>query len=294
MAPSWFVAHLVACGILSSVQALQLPNYVGLKTSQNNSILDITFHNPNSTLNFWNQDTTNGLTDIVAKLQKDNETKVVVFRSDVPRYWIGHLDLTMPDLTETWPSYAELIYNISALPQVTIGAVEGRARGIGNEFLVSLDMRFATKNDTLIGQPEVGSGLIPGGGGSQFLPGLIGRGLAMEYILSAKDISASEAEKIGWINKAFDTSAEMNTYIDGLTSRLRLFPQQALASAKKSINRRTAPKIEDTQPDASAFVKRLEDPVVQALSAKTAAVYQKSSAFEIELDLGNSLLQLYQ
>jgi enoyl-CoA hydratase/carnithine racemase len=116
----------------------------------------------------------------------------------------------------------------------------------------------------------------------------------MEYILSAKDISASEAEKIGWINKAFDTSAEMNTYIDGLTSRLRLFPQQALASAKKSINRRTAPKIEDTQPDASAFVKRLEDPVVQALSAKTAAVYQKSSAFEIELDLGNSLLQLYQ
>ncbi|CAN9118749.1 unnamed protein product [Alternaria alternata] len=200
----------------------------------------------------------------------------------------------MPDLTETWPSYAELIYNISALPQVTIGAVEGRARGIGNEFLVSLDMRFATKNDTLIGQPEVGSGLIPGGGGSQFLPGLIGRGLAMEYILSAKDISASEAEKIGWINKAFDTSAEMNTYIDGLTSRLRLFPQQALASAKKSINRRTAPKLEDIQPDASAFVKRLEDPVVQALSAKTAAVYQKSSAFEIELDLGNSLLQLYQ
>ena len=116
----------------------------------------------------------------------------------------------------------------------------------------------------------------------------------MEYTLSAKDISASEAEKIGWINKAFDTSAEMNTYIDGLTSRLRLFPQQALASAKKSINRRTAPKIEDTQPDASAFVKRLEDPVVQALSVKTAAVYQKSSAFEIELDLGNSLLQLYQ
>ncbi|RYN32600.1 hypothetical protein AA0119_g2936 [Alternaria tenuissima] len=294
MAPSWFVARLVACGILSSVQALQLPNYVGLKTSQNNSILDITFHNSNSTLNFWNQDTTNGLTDIVAKLQKDNETKVVVFRSDVPRYWIGHLDLTMPDLTETWPSYAELIYNISALPQVTIGAVEGRARGIGNEFLVSLDMRFATKNDTLIGQPEVGSGLIPGGGGSQFLPGLIGRGLAMEYILSAKDISASEAEKIGWINKAFDTSAEMNTYINGLTSRLRLFPQQALASAKRSINRRTAPKLEDIQPDASAFVKRLEDPVVQALSVKTAAVYQKSSAFEIELDLGNSLLQLYQ
>lgn len=192
-----------------------------------------------------------------------------------------------------WPASAELIYNISALPQVTIGAVEGRARGVGNEFLVSLDMRFATKVDTLLGQPEVGSGLIPGGGGSQYLPGLIGRGLAMEYILSAKDISASEAERIGWINKAFETSAEMYTYIDRLTSRLRLFPLYGLASAKSSINRRSAATLEDIRQDASAFIKRLEDPVVQALSLRTQAAYQRSSAFDIELDLGESIPQLY-
>lgn len=98
-------------------------------------------------------------------------------------------------------SFVELMYNISNLPQVTIGAVDGRARGAGNELLMGLDMRFATKYETLLGQIEVATGLIPGGGGSQHLPGLIGRGLAMEYILSGKDINAQDAERIGWINK---------------------------------------------------------------------------------------------
>ncbi|KZL64925.1 hypothetical protein CI238_07088 [Colletotrichum incanum] len=59
-----------------------------------------------------------------------------------------------------------LIYNI-----FTIGAAEGRARGAGNEFLISINMRFATKGESIFGQPEAGSGLFPGGGGSQFLPG---------------------------------------------------------------------------------------------------------------------------
>lgn len=98
MISSWPRASLVACVSLASVNALQLPQYAGLKTSQNNSILEITFHNPNSTINLWNQDTHDGLADIVGKLQRDNETKVVIFKSDTPRYFIGHLDLTMPNL----------------------------------------------------------------------------------------------------------------------------------------------------------------------------------------------------
>jgi enoyl-CoA hydratase/carnithine racemase len=185
------------------------------------------------------------------------------------------------------------MFNISTLPQVTIGAVEGRARGSGNELLVALDMRFATKNDTLFGQPEVGVGLFPSGGGSQFLPGLIGRGRAMEYILSANDIDASEAERIGWINKAFDSSEKMYAYIDELTSRLRLFPRYALAGAKESINLRTGPTRENILHDANAFIKGLGDPVVQELVIKEQALGQNSSAFEAELNLGAILPQLY-
>jgi enoyl-CoA hydratase/carnithine racemase len=185
------------------------------------------------------------------------------------------------------------MFNISTLPQVTIGAVEGRARGAGNELLVALDMRFATKNDTLFGQPEVGVGLFPSGGGSQFMPGLIGRGLAMEYILTANDIDASEAERIGWINKVFDSSEDMYAYIDKITSRLRLFPRPALSGAKESINLRSGPARENFQHDATAFVKGLLDPIVQGLALKEQALGQNSSQFEAELNLGAALPQLY-
>ncbi|UPK95464.1 hypothetical protein LCI18_006399 [Fusarium solani-melongenae] len=216
----------MAISMASSVLSLDLPKYTGLKTAQNDSILTVTFHNPSSPVNLWNEDTQNDLTDLVSRLQTDNETKVVIFNSDVPR-----------------------------LPQVTIGAVEGRARGAGNEFLVALDMRFATKVDTAFGQPEVGSGLFPGGGGSQFLTNLIGRGRAMEYILSSKDITAVDAAEIGWINKAFDTSRELYDYIDKLAQRLALFPQSALAGGKKTVHR-ASPSLEHVVADAQDFYKQ--------------------------------------
>ncbi|KAH7150585.1 ClpP/crotonase-like domain-containing protein [Fusarium sp. MPI-SDFR-AT-0072] len=205
----------MAISIVSSVLSLDLPN-----------ILTVTFHNPSSPVNLWNGDTQNDMIDLVSRLQHDNETKVVIFNSDVPR-----------------------------LPQVTIGAVEGRARGAGNEFLVALDMRFATKIDTVFGQPEVGSGLFPGGGGSQFLTNLIGRGRAMEYILSSKDITAVDAAKIGWINKAFDTSGELYDYVDKLAQRLALFPLSALAGGKKTVHR-ASPSLEHVVADAKDFFKQ--------------------------------------
>ncbi|KAH8787878.1 ClpP/crotonase-like domain-containing protein [Diaporthe sp. PMI_573] len=228
---------VMAISMASSILSLDLPKYTGLKTAQNDSILTVTFHNPSSPVNLWNGDTQNDLTDLVSRLQHDNETKVVIFNSDVPR-----------------------------LPQVTIGAVEGRARGAGNEFLVALDMRFATKVDTAFGQPEVGSGLFPGGGGSQFLTNLIGRGRAMEYILSSKDITAVDAAEIGWINKAFDTSRELYDYVDKLVQRLALFPLSALAGGKKTVHR-ASPSLEHVVADAKDFFKQQGDPSISPRSS---------------------------
>ncbi|QKD57341.2 ClpP/crotonase-like domain-containing protein [Fusarium oxysporum Fo47] len=221
----------IAISMASSALSLDLPQYTGLKSAQNDSILTVTLHNPSSPVNLWNEDTQNDLTDLVSRLQYDNETKVVIFNSDVPR-----------------------------LSQVTIGVVEGRARGAGNEFLVALDMRFATKLDTAFGQPEVGSGLFPGGGGSQFLTNLIGRGRAMEYILSSNDIDAVDAAEIGWINKAFDTSRELYDYVDKLAQRLALFPLSALAGAKRTVHR-ASPSLEHVIADARDFFKQQQDPL---------------------------------
>jgi enoyl-CoA hydratase/carnithine racemase len=182
---------------------------------------------------------------------------------------------------------------MTSLPQITIAAVEGVARGAGNEFLVSIDMRFATKAHTLLGQPEIGLGLIPGGGGSQYLSRLIGRGRAMEYILSGKDVSASDAERIGWINKAFDTSAEMYAQIDELTSRMTLFPLGALGLAKQSVNRATRPQIEDILQDATDFLETVINPAAQAAISRAMALSRNQSDGDIELFLGERIPLFY-
>jgi enoyl-CoA hydratase/carnithine racemase len=92
---------LAAIGTLATpISSLQLPKYQGLKTSLNSSILRVTLHNPSSPVNLWNQDTQDDLTDLVSRLQRDNETKVVIFNSDVPRFFMAHLDLSLPSLAK--------------------------------------------------------------------------------------------------------------------------------------------------------------------------------------------------
>lgn len=127
---------------------------------------------------------------------------------------------------------AELLYNMTQLNQVTIGAVNGVPRGGGNEFLVSLDMRFAVKSHSCFGQPDNGIGVVPGGIPSQ----VTGRGRAMEYLLRGKDILTEGAEGSGWINKAFDNSNTMDAYIDEILSLLALYPTSALGLIKQSVN----------------------------------------------------------
>lgn len=86
--------QLVLTTIVSFTSALELPQYKALLTSQEKpGILEVTFHFPNTTINLWNQAAADDMTDLVSKLQVDNETKVVVFKSDVPKYFIAHADL---------------------------------------------------------------------------------------------------------------------------------------------------------------------------------------------------------
>ncbi|GKT56074.1 enoyl- hydratase [Colletotrichum tofieldiae] len=293
MAPPMLWISALVGSLVSATLALTLPEYRALRTAQNGSILEITLHNPNSAINLWSQDFQDGLTDIVQKLQVDNETKVVIFKSDVPRFFCAHVDLLIPDIQTIGDRFSALMWNITNLPQITIGAVEGRARGAGNEFLLALDMRFATKKESQFGQIEVATGLVPGGGGGQMLSQIIGRGLAMEYVLSGKDINARDAEKIGWINKAFDHSADMYAHINELTSRFSLFPRGALVAAKSSINLWARPPQDNFLRDAAAFNARLADPVVTQLMGRALSLTNNLSLGDVELNLGRDLPLLY-
>ena len=96
----------------------------------------------------------------------------------------------------------ELHEQLCTLPQVTIAKIAGLARGGGNELLMALDMRFAASGRTGLAQPEVLMGIIPGGGGTQYLTRLVGAPRALEAILGAALFDAELAERYGWINRA--------------------------------------------------------------------------------------------
>ncbi|KAG4428530.1 hypothetical protein IFR05_015983 [Cadophora sp. M221] len=279
--------------LLPKALTLELPEYAALKTSQIDGILEITLHNPASAINVWSQDTQSGMADIVSRLQSDNEIKVVIFKSDVPRFFCNHLDPTIFLVENAIENFGVLMYNISNLPQVTIGAVEGRARNAGNELLMALDIRFAVEHDVLLGQIETGLGGFPGGGGCQHLPRLIGRALAMEYILSATEITPREAEKIGWINKAFDSSEEMYAYIDKLTSRLNLFSRAALGASKTAINLRSKPPLEDFLHDIALFNTLASNPDFPKIFDRVLALTNNLALGEVELNFGRDVVHLY-
>jgi len=125
---------------------------------------------------------------------------------------------------------------MSSLPVISIASIRGRARGIGAEFVEGLDIRFGSREKMILGQPEVGSALIPGGGGSVYLPLLVGRARALEIIAISEDYDADTAERYGWINRAIP-DAELDDFVDRFARRIASFEKKALIEAKRLVNR---------------------------------------------------------
>jgi enoyl-CoA hydratase/carnithine racemase len=117
----------------------------------------------------------------------------------------------------------------------SIVQIEGRVGGGGSEFALSCDMRFATPGSVL-SQPEVALGIIPGGSGTVRLPRLVGRGRALEAILGGDDVDAFTAERWGWVNRVLP-EGEIDRFVDRLAGRIARFPRHAIAAAKESVLR---------------------------------------------------------
>ncbi|WP_460444374.1 enoyl-CoA hydratase/isomerase family protein, partial [Amycolatopsis magusensis] len=120
-------------------------------------------------------------------------------------------------------SLGMLFRKMSQLPVVTIGKLRGRARGAGSEFLLACDMRFASRENAVLGQPEVGLGTPPGAGAIQHLTRLMGRGRALEVVLTSSDFDADLAERYGWVNRAVPDD-ELDELVTGIAARMSCFP----------------------------------------------------------------------
>jgi len=116
-----------------------------------------------------------------------------------------------------------------------IAAVNGNALAGGLELALACDMRIAAEN-AVFGLPEIGLGIIPGGGGTQLLQCLIGDTRAREMVLTARRIDASTAERWGLINRVVPVAELMREAMD-LALKIKNFSPIALKNAKKSLNR---------------------------------------------------------
>src|SRR6185437_14196497 len=154
---------------------------------------------------------------------------------------ISHVDLTrINELREEAAKLDEksvglLFHHLSASRLVTIAQIEGRVRGVGSEFVLACDMRFAARESAIFGQFEPAFGVIPGAGGAQHLTRLMGRGRALEVMLSSEDYDADLAERYGWINRALPAD-KLGDFVRTLAHRIARFPAAGQAVVKERVN----------------------------------------------------------
>ena len=144
-----------------------------------------------------------GLQDLLARMDASPSLRVVVFESANPEFYLAHFDLTgkMGNITTAvgpsgLPILMDTFVRLTKSPVVSIAKIRGCVRGVSSEFVLACDMRFASRENTRLGQPEVGVGVHPGGGGTERLPQLVGRGRALEIVLGANDFDGDTARTI--------------------------------------------------------------------------------------------------
>jgi enoyl-CoA hydratase/carnithine racemase len=234
--------------------------------------------------------------DLVALIQRaeaDDEVQVLVFKSADPDYFISHVDLTRISEYRAEaaklvgePSIALLFRHLSASPLVSIAQIEGRVRGAGSELVLACDMRFAASEAAVFGQFEPSFGTIPGGGAAQHLTRLMGRGRALEVMLSADDYDAELAERYGWINRAMPAD-ELDDFVRSLARRIAGFPAAGQAVVKDRVNAIALAPVEDFRRDSDLFGEGVQRPEAQQRIG--AAMKQGLQTRDWELDLGRAL-----
>jgi enoyl-CoA hydratase/carnithine racemase len=201
------------------------------------------------------------LVSLIQLAEADDTVQVIVFKSADPDYFISHVDVTrIKENREAAakldgnPSIGQVLRHMSASRLVSIAQIEGRVRGVGSEFILACDMRFAARESAIFGQFEPAFGVIPGAGGAQHLTRLMGRGRALEVILSAQDYDADLAERYGWINRALPAD-EIDDFVRSLALRIAGFPAAGHAVVKERVNAIALPSVEDIRRDSDLFLE---------------------------------------
>jgi len=243
-----------------------MSNFDTLAVLREGSVLFVKISAP--PMNLLGPELVRDLVSLIQQAEADG-SQVIVFQSADPDYFIAHVDLTrIAEYREAAsrlagePSLGLLFRYLSESRLVTIAQIEGRVRGAGNEFVLACDMRFAARESAFFGQPEAGFGLIPGAGGIQHLTRLMGRGRALEALLSSEDYDAQLAERYGWINRALP-AGELGGFVRSLALRIASFPAAARAVIQDRVNAIALAPADEFRRDSDHFLEMGRDPETQ-------------------------------
>jgi enoyl-CoA hydratase/carnithine racemase len=212
-----------------------------------------------------------GLQDVLARMDASQTLRVVVFESANPDFHLAHFEVKDTARTLTLlktvgpsglPSLLDTFVRLTKSPVVSIAKIRGRARGVSSEFLLACDMRFASRENTALAQVEVGSGVHPGGGGTERLPPLVGRGRALEIVLGSNDFDGETAERYGYVNRALPDS-ELDGFVDALARRIASFDRRPITAAKNLINHVSLPSADRLLDSLTSFTTALTWPEAQ-------------------------------
>ncbi len=192
--------------------------------------------------------------DLVGEIEAEATLKVVTIESANPDFFIAHYSSAEPRSRFGVPRWIDAATRLAASGVLSIAVIRGRVRGGGSEFALGCDIRFASREKAIFGQPEIGTGLIPGGGAMQRLPLLVGRARALEIVLGADDFDAHTAERYGWINRAIPDE-ELDGFVANFVERILSFDKQALSTAKSIINNVGLPDVAQLQATQDLFFK---------------------------------------
>jgi enoyl-CoA hydratase/carnithine racemase len=201
----------------------------------------VTFDHP--PINTLTATTVAELAELVDLIEEDTDLNVVVFDSAHPDFYLAHYDTEHdpgrraaleggPTGVHAW---LDLLVRLSRAPVVSIASIRGRVRGAGSEFVLACDLRFASRQNTLLGPPEVGMGLVPGR-----LSGLVGRGRALEILLVAGDLDGPRAERYGYVNRVVDDD-RLDAEVEAIAARLARLDREEVGRTKSYVDRVTLP-----------------------------------------------------
>ncbi|RYL91015.1 enoyl-CoA hydratase [Sporolactobacillus sp. THM7-4] len=212
---------------------------VEIKTEEH--IACLTINRPEA-LNSLNTKVLKELEEAYNSIARQADIRVVIMTGSGEKAFVAGADIgemkdKTPDEARTFSQYGQrLMRKIEQLPQPVIAAVNGFALGGGCELALACDMRLASRN-ARFGQPEVTLGIIPGFGGSQRLPRLVGAGIAKELLLTGAIITADRAREIGLVNEVYETRTELDEKAFQLAKTIAKRAPLAVRQTKQLVNR---------------------------------------------------------